>query len=259
MTTTLRTSFVATLAAAACIGLSSPAAAQPPDILSPDATRYLALGDSIAAGYQVVPVTNAYPFVLYRSGAFDVVPHTLFADAAIPGAASADFLRHQVPQAIIPAALGGFTPAYITITIGGNDLLSILHYMETQPDPNDVLQFAGAVLAQYGQNLYAGLLQLRAALPDTRIYVGNQYGIPRIEALVPLAVPLIAAFNDTLENVVKAFAANVYEVDVHSAFAGRHELLIDERPAASPFETHLTTAGQHAMAEAFAAIIAQTR
>ena len=49
------------------------------------------------------------------------------------------------------------------------------------------------------------------------------------------------------------------EVDVHSAFAGRHGLLIDERPDVSPFETHLTTAGQHAMAAAFAAIIAQTR
>ena len=135
MKITLRASFVATLAAAAWIWPSGTAAAQPPDILSPDATRYLALGDSIAAGYQVVPVTNAYPFVLYRWGAFDVVPHTLFADAAIPGAASADFLRHQVPQAIIPAADGGFTPAYITITIGGNDLLSILHYMQTHPDP----------------------------------------------------------------------------------------------------------------------------
>jgi hypothetical protein len=121
------------------------------------------------------------------------------------------------------------------------------------------MQFAGTVLAQYGQNLYAGLLQLRGALPDARIYVGNQYGIPRIEALVPLATPLIAAFNDTVQNVVRASGANVYEVDVHSAFAGRNGLLIDERPAASPFETHLTTAGQHAMAEAFAAIIAQTR
>jgi hypothetical protein len=40
MKTTLRASFVAALAATVCIGLSSPAAAQPPDILSPDATRW---------------------------------------------------------------------------------------------------------------------------------------------------------------------------------------------------------------------------
>jgi hypothetical protein len=37
-------------------------------VIAADATRYMALGDSIAAGYKAVPVTNAYPYLLYRKG-----------------------------------------------------------------------------------------------------------------------------------------------------------------------------------------------
>jgi lysophospholipase L1-like esterase len=253
-----RASFLS-LVTAAMVGLVLPATAQPLQILAPDATRYLALGDSIASGYQAVPVTNAYPFVLYRTGVFDAIPHTLFANAAVPGAASGDFLQHQVPQAIIPAAAGGFRPGFITVTIGGNDLLSILHFMQTHPNQSDVLQFAGGVLAQYGQNLYMGLVQLRSALPNAKIYVANQYTVPSIEALVPLAQPLIGLFNAAVRDVVAAFDTNVYLVDVYSALLGGQRLLLSDRPGVSPFETHLTRAGHREMAQAFAAVIAQTR
>jgi hypothetical protein len=34
------------------------------------------------------------------------------------------------------------------------------------------------------------------------------------------------------------FPTNVYVVDVHGAFLGRHDLLLGERPGVSPFETH---------------------
>ena len=227
--------------------------------IAADATRYLALGDSIASGYKALPATNGYPFLLYEHGVFDKVRHSLFANAAVPGATSRDFVLHQVPQALIPAAAGGFIPDYVTVTIGGNDLLSILHYMSTHPDPADVMQFANGVLAAYAQNLFVGLAQIRAGLPSARIYVGNQYGIPEIEALVPLATPLIAAFNETVRLVLSQFPANVHLVNVHEAFAGRRHLLLGERPGESPFETHMTNAGHRAMAHAFAAVVAETR
>jgi lysophospholipase L1-like esterase len=63
-------------------------------VIAADATRYMALGDSIAAGYKAVPVTNAYPYLLYHKGVFDVIPHTLFCNASVPGATSADVLLH---------------------------------------------------------------------------------------------------------------------------------------------------------------------
>jgi len=148
--------------------LSNAAFAQSPRILQEDATRYMALGDSIAAGFKAMPVNDGYTYRLYQEGAFDAVPHTLFTNAAVPGATSGDVLRHQVPQALIPFAEGGLNPGYITLTVGGNDLLAILRYIATHQDPLDVQQFATTVLTAYGQNLTAAIFQLRQGLPNAR-------------------------------------------------------------------------------------------
>ena len=59
-------------------------------VLAGDATRYMALGDSLAAGYQAVPVTKGYVYRLYDTETFDSIDHTLFANAAVPGASSSD-------------------------------------------------------------------------------------------------------------------------------------------------------------------------
>jgi lysophospholipase L1-like esterase len=259
MTLITRRWFLTVAFALACATMPAGAAAQSADVIADDATRYLALGDSIAAGYKATPVTKGYAYLLYQRGVFDEIDHTLFANAAIPGASSRDLLLHQVPQALIAAGDGGFIPDRITVTIGGNDLLSILHFMRTHADQGEVLQFATGVLGTYGQNLYASLYSLRQGRPNARIYVGNQYGNPTVEAIVPLAAPLIAAFNDTVRQVVEQFATNVYLVDVHSAFLGGDDLLLNELPGVSPFETHLTDSGHKAMARAFAAVIDQTR
>src|SRR5262245_56040896 len=39
-------------------------------------TRYMALGDSLAAGYGAVPATQGYVYLLYQSGVFDTAPNT---------------------------------------------------------------------------------------------------------------------------------------------------------------------------------------
>ena len=115
-------------------------------IIAEDATRYMALGDSLAAGYLALPVTKGYTYRLYDTGSFDAISHTLFCNAAVPGASSSDVLMHQVPQALIRSANGGFAPKYVTLTVGGNDLLSILHYIQTNPDPSTVVPFATQVI-----------------------------------------------------------------------------------------------------------------
>src|SRR5215471_16414720 len=63
-------------------------------------TRYMALGDSIASGYGANPVTQGYVYQLYHSGVVDSLPNTIFCNAAVPGATSADVLAYQVPQAV---------------------------------------------------------------------------------------------------------------------------------------------------------------
>jgi lysophospholipase L1-like esterase len=245
---------------AAALG-AAPASASdhPPPIIAEDATRYMALGDSLAAGYLALPVTRGYTYRLYDTERFDAISHTLFCNAAVPGATSSDVLMHQVPQALIRAANGGFNPKYVTLTVGGNDLLAILHYIQTNPDPSTLVPFATQVIMQYGNNLAAILLQLRTGLPDAKVFVANQYSIPEIEARVPLAGPMIAFFNDVVNQVVSQFPSNVYLIDVHRAFLGRAKLLLDERPGVSPFETHPTNKGYQVMAEAFAEVIDQKR
>jgi len=230
------------------------ALAQSPQTSDDAATRYMALGDSIAAGFRVTPVTQAYPFLLYQNGAFDRAPHTLFVNAAVPGAASRDVLLHQVPQALIPASDGGFNPQFITITVGGNDLLAIMRYALTHSEP-ETLAYAQGVLAQFGGNLGGILWHLRTGLPNAEIYVSNQYTIPELEALIPVTATLIAAFNNIVGQVVGQFPERVHLVDVFSAFQGRDSVLLIERHGTSPTEVHPTTLGQRVIAQAFAAAI----
>ena len=63
-------------------------------------TRYLALGDSLAAGYGARPTTQGYAYQLYERGVYGKAVNTIFANAAVPGATSRDVLSYQVPQAI---------------------------------------------------------------------------------------------------------------------------------------------------------------
>jgi lysophospholipase L1-like esterase len=251
--------FSAALLALLFTTLPSAVRAQSTELIAADATRYLALGDSIASGYKAMPATKGYPYLLYQRDAFDAMDHTLFTNAAVPGASSRDLLLYQVPQALIASADGGFLPDYITITIGGNDLLSILHFMQTHPDQAEVMQYANTVLTAYGQNLYMSVARLRQGRPTASIYVANQYSVPTIEALVPLAAPLVTALNNVIRQVVTSFPARTYLVDVHSALLNGSDLFLSEVAGASPFETHLTNAGHRAVARAFSDLIAQTR
>jgi lysophospholipase L1-like esterase len=196
-------------------------------------TRYMALGDSLAAGYGAVPATQGYIYLLYQSGVFDTAPNTILSNAGVPGATSHHVLQHQVPQAI-----EAFHPTVITITVGGNDLISILN----GADP-------AQVLADFQVNLTQILLQLRTGLPQARIYISNIYTVPEI----PGADIIASIFNNIVAGVANAFGVPV--ADVYSAFLGRNGLLLINRNGAGQFEVHPTNAGHRAMAWTFEAVI----
>lgn len=196
-------------------------------------TRYMALGDSLTAGYGAIPATQGYVYLLYQSGTFDTVPDTILCNAGVPGATSLDVLEHQVPQAI-----ERFRPTVITITIGGNDLLSIL----TGSDANQVID-------AFKENLVQILTLLRTELPDTKIYISNLYAIPEI----PASEIIVPYFNKVLEQAADNFGVPV--ADVYSAFQGREGLLLIERHGAAPDQVHPTNAGYRVMAEAFKSVI----
>ena len=198
-----------------------------------DNTRYMSLGDSLAAGYGALPTTQGYAYLLYRQGVYDQITNTLFANAAVPGATSGDVLAYQVPQAITR-----FQPSVMTLSVGGNDLLRILN----GADPFQVL-------GEFQANLGQILCGLRQALPQSRIYLHNLYDVPEITANVPGGLQAILGFNAVIAGVAQACGASV--ADVYTAFSGRTGLLLIERNGAGQFEVHPTNAGYRAIANAF--------
>jgi len=257
-------SFRMTVVAAFFLLATIPVLAQSPQQFANDATRYMALGDSIAAGYKAMPVTNGYTFRLYQDAVFDTIPHTLFNAAAVPGATSADVLQYQVPQAVKRFAFGGFNPKYITLTVGGDDLLAILAFVEGNPDAseNEIIAFAQTKLAEYAANLQTILNELTTELPDAKIFVSNQYDLPEIQAVFPVTGRIVGLFNGIVQQVTNEFSSstnNVYLVDVHAAFLGRNNLIEGQRAQVSIFEVHPTNVGQRVIEQAFADVIAANK
>lgn len=220
-------------AAAALLLASTAVRADVPWTFSDD-TRYLAMGDSLAAGYGAIPNTQGYAYLLYQGGTFDKVTNTIFSDAAVPGATSAHVLAFQVPQAV-----DVFQPHVVTLSVGGNDLIAIL----SGADP-------ATTLTNFQANLSQILGTLRARLPSALIIIGNQYDIPEITSLVPGGLQIIDQFNLIIAGVAQATGVRV--ADVFDAFQGRTGLLLIERHGASDVEVHPTNAGYRVMAQAFA-------
>lgn len=195
--------------------------------------RYLALGDSLAAGYRAIPATQGYVYRLYREGVIAPIHRTLFANAAVPGVTSAQVLAYQVPQ-----ALDAFPADVITLSVGGNDLLRIL----SGADP-------GIVLSEFQTNLTLILQRLRTGLPQAHIYINNLYTVPNIAG----ADSIVPVFNGIVAQVAGAFGVPV--VDIYTAFLGRPELLLINRPGAGAQEVHPTNAGYAVMARAYARVM----
>jgi len=194
-------------------------------------TRYMAMGDSLSAGYGAIPATEGFVYLLYRSAVFDTIPNTLFCNAGVPNATSSDVLAYQVPQAI-----RDFRPTVITLTVGGNDLVKIMD----GADPSAVLQ-------DFQANLVQIFLALRSApeLQNTKIYIGNLYSIPEI----PASEVIVPIFNQVVAGVAANFGVGV--ADVYSAFHGRSGLLLVARNGADPLQIHPTNAGYRVMSRAF--------
>jgi lysophospholipase L1-like esterase len=234
-----------------CALIAGAAHAEQPWTLSNN-TRYLALGDSLAAGYGAMPATNGYTYLLYREGVFDRTSNTLFANAAVPGATSQDVINYQLPQ--VPR----FPPHVVTVSVGGNDLLGILADIlggGTPPTPEALIQY-------FTQQLGTVLVGLCTQAPGARIYIGNLYTIQNFPVST---ADLVGLFNAVLHGVVgnvNAICGNRIRIaDVFGAFGGfdgqQEGLLLINRNGAGAFEVHPTNAGYRAMAAAYKAVLEQ--
>jgi lysophospholipase L1-like esterase len=206
-------------------------------------TRYLALGDSLSAGFEAKPVTQGFVYQLYGGGVIDNLNNLLFCTEAVPNATSTDVLHYQIPQVhLFFTDTGTSYRKVVTLTVGGNDLLSLLGPGGTV-DPSLI----PGVLATYGNNLFGILNTLVTSYPDARVYVGNLYD-PKLP--VPGEDQLVAALNQVTATVVAFFPNHVVLVDVFSAFQGRSGLLLIERKGVG-FNVHPTDVGYQVMTAAF--------
>ncbi len=229
---------------ALAIAAAIPAAWAQPWVSFDNNTRYLALGDSLSAGYAAKPATQGFVYRVYQSGAVDNLNNLLFCDAAVPNTTSAEVLHYQVPQ--VPFFFKETGQTYrkiVTLTVGGNDAFTVVG-PGGQIDPGAVL----AMLQAYAANLGTILGTLVSEFPDLRIYVGNLYD-PRLP--IPGEEVLVNLMNQTTAAVVAAFPNNAVLVDIHAAFDGRSGLLLLEKHGSAPDQIHPTDAGYGVMAKAF--------
>ncbi len=203
-----------------------------------DNTRYLALGDSLSAGYGAHPATNGFAYQLYQSGAIDNINNMLFNNIGTVWATSSDVLSHQVPLGkLFFSNTGADYRKVVTLTVGGNDMVQILG----GADPN-------TVLGNFANNLGAILFNLALAHPDVEIFVANQYD-PRLP--IPGGSALVQALNSVIASVVFYFPQATV-VDVFSAFEGRKGLLLIEKQGSEILQVHPTNAGYRVITMAFA-------
>lgn len=230
--------------------MAAPAAWAQPWVSFDNDTRYMALGDSLSAGYAAKPATQGFVFRLYQSGVVDKMNNLLFCAAAVPSATSNDVLRYQVPQVhLFFTETGALYRKVVTLTVGGNDAFSVL-----RPDGSVDYAAIPGMLSTYAQNLSTILSMLLGTPGEIRVYVGNLYD-PKLH--IPGADQIVAAMNQVTAQVLGAFPGNVVLVDVYSAFEGRSGLLLIEKHGAGPGEVHPTNAGYGVMADAFAAAISK--
>lgn len=142
---------------------------------------------------------------LYPGITFERRRDDLTADGAVIG----DVLRSQIPQ--LPA---GDERTLVTLTIGGNDLLSSIGRRDAPPD------LAGALL----ERLSTILGEIRKALPYALILLGTVYDpSDGTETLYGQHLPQEARWLDQYNAGIRKMAAKIEEVrlaDIHRHFMG---------------------------------------
>ena len=208
----------ATLAAlAVALGAAAAAAASPPPGLTPPRSYYLALGDSIAYGFQTSKALAGLPPEAFNTGYADLFaarlaqlrPQIATVNYSCPGESTTTFLlpciwktsghalHNDYPGSQLDAALA-FLAAHrgkvspITLSLNGNDAND---FLQTCP-PGDlacIQASAPAAIAAYQARLTSILRLLRALAPDAEIIVVGAYD-PNIGAFA-FADPLFTQLN----------------------------------------------------------------
>ena len=244
---------------------------------NPPKKFYLALGDSLAFGFQrgkfeAEVGTGTYDPATFNTGYADVFAQRLrqlrpgveVVNLSCPGETSSSFidggcafhaalpLHNDYPasQSQLAAALefldahpGQVNP--ITVNIGGNDLDDLFFHV-CDEDVACTQAHLPAMLAQLAGNLDQVLTALHEASPRSEIVVLTQYN-PYV-AILPPSIPAFAAMNQVLAAVTTAHGARV--ADGVSPFTPETICSLSFICTPPLFDVHPTDAGYSALGQA---------
>jgi len=216
-------------ALALTLGTATAASASPPPRSAPPKSYYLALGDSIAYGFQTSKALAGLPPDAFNTGYADLFaaqlrqlrPHIATVNYSCPGESTTSFLlpciwkasghalHNDYPGSQLDAALA-FLAAHrgkvspITLSLNGNDANA---FLQTCP-PGDLACIqagAPAAIAAYQARLTSILRHLHAAAPGAEIIVVGAYD-PNIGAFA-FADPLFTQLNQAQRAAAAAVRA----------------------------------------------------
>lgn len=221
-------------------GLLGTTAQADPGSAPPGAARaagwYVALGDSVAAGYQPGVGDDKDGGYVGRvlTAEQNISPKTKLRNLACSGETSTTLVSggrctydegSQLNQAIDFLQSHRYTTRLVTITIGANDVTSCV----SAADPNACLQQRLTIL---GANLHQTLSKIHAAAPAADIVVTNYYN-PYLAlyfvnpSLAQLTTALQAALNNTIAAATAPYGTTA---DVATAFHSTDTTIVNGVP-----------------------------
>jgi lysophospholipase L1-like esterase len=250
------------------------ASATQPAIFNPPKKSYLALGDSLAFGFQFGIFNQHFPDVppeLFERGYVDDLSHMLHpirpdmqtVNYGCPGETSNSFIQggcfytaqgfalhdsysgSQLDAAItfLRAHRGQVSP--ITLNLGANDLNALQALCGSDVACYELQ--GPIVVEQIRKNLDAILGALRAAAPNSEILTFTQYSVGFL--VDPRFLLLTNAFNDVVVTTAAAYRVRV--ADVFAAFNGppQPETICNLTLVCTAGDSHPSDAGYQVIAE----------
>lgn len=231
--------FAAMLALSACAG-GSPAAKKYEGV-------YVSLGDSVAAGNgSSDKASTSFAALLATDEGVPLV------NLAVSGYTTTDVIAKELPQ--IEAEVAGRRVAFITISVGGNDLAALIPNATCQQDPLPASCPLDEALTGVDGRLQSILDGLRVRYPDAPIVLlmypnffsgtGHVFEAPAARVLPRLdeVIARVAARN-----------SHAAAADAAPPFEGKGATLTHVLD--SKFDPHPTDAGHRLIADAFVAAL----
>jgi lysophospholipase L1-like esterase len=221
-------------------------------ITFPKSGYYVALGDSISAGEGAMPATQGAVYRLYDQGTFGMKQAMDFSNIAIRGARTYELLNYQVPETI---CLTNLPPTVITITVGGNDIIT------GDFDVAGIAARSAEIVNRLLNGFSSGGIACPAP-PNVTVLIANNYAPPVPDPTLNAQLDFLASTYDQLlradlSSVHVPAGSRVGYVDLYTAFKGRNGLLLVQKkngitgPGPFDFNVHPTNAGHAVIADTF--------